>query len=160
MKLAILAIGRMKSGPERELLDRFVDRTRKSGKPLKLDGPELVEFVESRAGQTAKRKDEEGQCLLDAAGKSGRVWVLDECGKDLTSAQFAKMIAYERDNGTARLCFALGGPDGHGARLKEAANATIRFGTMTWPHQIARILLAEQLYRATTILSGHPYHRV
>ena len=159
MKLVILAVGRMKAGPERELFDRFAERTRKSGKSLHLDGPELLEITESRSRDPKARKEDEARQLLQVGGKSARIVLLDERGRDLDSTGFAKLIANERDEGTGRLCFALGGPDGHGDLLKDAATTAIRFGTMTWPHQIARIMLAEQLYRATTILDGHPYHR-
>ncbi len=159
MKLVILAVGRMKAGPERELFDRYSGRTRKAGKSLHLDGPELVEISESRNRDLNTRKQEEAQQLLDAGGKSARIILLDERGQDLSSSAIAKLIADERDRGTGKLCFAIGGADGHGAALKDTAIATIRFGAMTWPHQIARIMLAEQLYRAATILEGHPYHR-
>ena len=159
MKLVILAVGRMKAGPERELFDRFAERTRKSGKPLHLDGPELFEISEGRSRDPKTRKQDEARQLLQSVDKSARIILLDERGRDLDSVGFAKLIAGERDEGTGRLCFALGGADGHGDTLKDAAVTSIRFGAMTWPHQIARIMLAEQLYRATTILGGHPYHR-
>ena len=83
----------------------------------------------------------------------------DEKGKDLSSLEFSKLLQDEQDMGTANLAFAIGGPDGHGEELKDIAVRKIRLGSMTWPHQIARILLAEQIYRGITILSGHPYHR-
>jgi len=149
----------MKSGPERELFERYSDRISKSGKALHLHGPELFEITESRAQETLKRKQEEAQNLLDAAGSSPRIILLDEFGKDIDSRGFSELILDEQQVGTGTLSFAIGGPDGHGDLVKQASIRKIRFGAMTWPHQIARILLAEQIYRAITILSGHPYHR-
>lgn len=159
MRLAILAVGRMKSGPERELYDRYADRISKSGKALHFMGPDLHEIVESRAQDTQKRKSEEAEQLIQLAGEGARIIVLDEKGKDLTSQEFSQLLKTEQDMGTQRLAFAIGGPDGHGDELKSVAVRKIRLGAMTWPHQIARILLVEQLYRGITILSGHPYHR-
>jgi 23S rRNA (pseudouridine1915-N3)-methyltransferase len=144
MRLAILAVGRMKSGPERELYDRYADRISKSGKALHFMGPDLHEIVES---------------LVQLAGEGARIIVLDEKGKDLSSQEFSQLLKTEQDMGTTKLAFAIGGPDGHGDELKNVAVRKIRLGSMTWPHQIARILLAEQIYRGITILSGHPYHR-
>ena len=85
--------------------------------------------------------------------------LLDENGKDLDSRAFAALIREEQDAGTDTLSFALGGPDGHGDALRAKSFRKLRFGSFTWPHQMARIMLAEQIYRAITILSGHPYHR-
>ena len=159
MRLAILAVGRMKAGPERELYERYADRISKSGKALHFMGPDLHEIVESRAQDTAKRKSEEANQLIQAVGDGARIIVLDEKGKDLSSQEFSRLLQTEQDMGTTKLVFAIGGPDGHGDELKNIAVRKIRLGSMTWPHQIARILLAEQVYRGIMILSGHPYHR-
>lgn len=159
MRLSILAVGRMKSGPEQELYDRYAGRIAKAGKPLHFMGIDLHEVAESRAQDTPQRKSEEASQLIKLAGEGTRIILLDEHGKDFTSTQFADLLKGEQDEGTTKLAFAIGGPDGHGDELKQIAAKTIRLGKMTWPHQIARILLAEQVYRAITILSGHPYHR-
>ncbi len=159
MRLAILAVGRMKSGPEQELYNRYAERILKSGKVLHFMGPDLHEIVESRAQDVQKRKSEEAEQLMKAAGEGTRIIVLDEKGKDLSSQEFSSLLKSEQDMGTQKLAFAIGGPDGYGDELKNAAVRKIRLGAMTWPHQIARILLAEQIYRGITILSGHPYHR-
>lgn len=159
MRLEILAVGRMKAGPEQELYDRYSDRISKSGKALHFMGPDLHEIVESRAQDTNKRKSEEAEQLIKAAGDGARIILLDERGKDLTSQEFSQLLKSEQDMGTQKLAFAIGGPDGHGDELKDTAARKIRLGAMTWPHQIARILLVEQIYRGITILSGHPYHR-
>ncbi len=158
MDLSILAIGRMKSGPEQELFETYLKRSQKSGRQLGFGGPHILQFAESRAKTTQMRKKEEAETLLSAAG-SGFVIALDENGKDISSPDFAAILRQQADNGEKQLSIAIGGPDGHGSELMQRANLTLRLGKMTWPHQIARILLAEQVYRAMTILSGHPYHR-
>lgn len=159
MKLMILAVGRMKSGPEQELYKKYADRISKSGKALHLVGPDLIEIPESRAESSEKRKIDEAHALLASAGEGVDIIMLDENGKDMSSREFANLIKELQDSGTQKLAFAIGGPDGHGDLLKLKAVRKIRLGSMTWPHQLARILLVEQLYRAITIFSGHPYHR-
>lgn len=159
MRLSILAVGRMKAGPEQELYDRYADRISKSGKALHFMGPDLHEIIESRAQDTQKRKSEEAEQLIKAAGEGARIIVLDEKGKDLSSQEFSQLLKTEQDMGTQKLAFAIGGADGHGDELKNISVRKIRLGAMTWPHQIARILLVEQIYRGITILAGHPYHR-
>ena len=159
MKLAIVAVGRMKAGPDRELYDRYAGRITKSGKSLHFSGPDLSEISESRKGTVDQRKSEEADSLLSLAGEGSRIIMLDENGKDISSQDFAALLRDEQEAGTQQLVFAIGGPDGHGEQIKGKAFRTIRLGSMTWPHQLARIMLVEQLYRAITILSGHPYHR-
>lgn len=158
MELSILAVGRMKSGPEQQLFETYLQRSQKSGKQLGLSGPVLREFTESRARSPEMRKSEEAELLLSSA-KDCYLIALDENGKDISSTDFSKILRQQADSGEKMLSIAIGGPDGHGSQLLEKANMTLRLGKMTWPHQIARILLAEQIYRAMTILSGHPYHR-
>lgn len=159
MRLQILTVGRMKAGPEQELYARFADRLAKAGKPLHLAGPELAEIPESRQARASERKREETEKLLSKLEPGARLVVLDERGKDLSSRQLAELVRNEQDNGAGALAFAIGGPDGHGSDMLTAAHHRIRFGALTWPHQLVRVMLAEQLYRAVTIASGHPYHR-
>ncbi|MBO6813528.1 MAG: 23S rRNA (pseudouridine(1915)-N(3))-methyltransferase RlmH [Rhizobiaceae bacterium] len=159
MRLAILAVGRMKAGPERELYDRYHQRISRSGGNLHLQGPDLVETAESRARDAIARRNAEAESLIASTGNAPRIILLDENGKDLDSRAFAALIREEQDAGTDTLSFALGGPDGHGDALRAKSFRKLRFGSFTWPHQMARIMLAEQIYRAITILSGHPYHR-
>ncbi len=149
----------MKAGPDNDLYNRFEDRIIKSGRALHLTPFKLLELPESRLADAEARKAEEAELLFGRIETNSRIILLDERGKDQTSEEFASEIKQERDSGTPSLSFVIGGPDGHGEKLKTAAHQKIRFGSMTWPHQIVRILLAEQLYRAMTILSGHPYHR-
>lgn len=150
----------MKKGPEQELADRYFDRFAKSATPLGLGFAKLYEIPESRAQTASQRMEEEGARLLEFLGETHRLIVLDERGKTMGSPEFSDKIALMRDNGTRNLTIALGGPDGHAEKIRQQADLLLSFGSMTWPHQIARILIAEQLYRASTILSGHPYHRV
>ncbi len=158
MRIAIAAVGRMKSGPERELVARYLDRAAASGKPLALTGFEVTELSESRAGSAAARKGEEAKALR-AALPDGIVVTLDERGKSMSSDAFANQLARWRDDGRPAVGFVIGGADGINPDLVRSADLSISFSPMVWPHQLVRIMLAEQLYRTTTILSGHPYHR-
>jgi 23S rRNA (pseudouridine1915-N3)-methyltransferase len=160
MKVTIHAVGRMKSGPEKELAARYLDRFAKSGSALGFDFAGLTEIAESRAGGAAERNREEGERLLSLLDDRAALLLLDERGRNLTSPQFAERLGALRDEGRRMTVFAIGGPDGHEDRLRDRATLVWSFGALTWPHQMVRIMLAEQLYRATTILSGHPYHRV
>jgi 23S rRNA (pseudouridine1915-N3)-methyltransferase len=159
MRLQLLAIGRMKKGPETQLLDTYVDRLEKSGRALGITSVAVHAPPESRDAETARRKDEEAQKLLAFIGSDDLLIALDEHGSDATSRNFSQIMQTALDDSWSGIAVAIGGPDGHGDALLKRANHTIRFGKMTWPHQIVRILAAEQLYRATTILQGHPYHR-
>jgi 23S rRNA (pseudouridine1915-N3)-methyltransferase len=159
VRVVIAAVGKLKSGPERELCDRYIDRAQKAGRSLGFTKIEVREWAESRAARTEDRKAEEAAAILAEVSPTAKLILLDEFGANPGSVAFADMIAQYRDGGVQDLVFAIGGPDGHGDALKARADKTIAFGAMTWPHQIARILLAEQIYRMTTILSGHPYHR-
>ncbi|ODT68879.1 MAG: 23S rRNA (pseudouridine(1915)-N(3))-methyltransferase RlmH [Pelagibacterium sp. SCN 63-23] len=158
MRIAIAAIGRMKNGPERELVARYLDRAGMSGKPLALTGFDVVELPESRAGSAAARKVEEARALR-AALPDGIIVMLDERGKSITSEAFASQLGRWRDDGRGAVGFVIGGADGIDPDFRQQADLALSFSPMVWPHQLVRIMLAEQLYRATTILSGHPYHR-
>jgi 23S rRNA (pseudouridine1915-N3)-methyltransferase len=158
MRITIAAIGRMKNGPERELVARYLERAQGSGKPLALTGFDVIELSESRAGSAAARKAEEAKGLR-AALPDGITVMLDERGKSLTSDGFATQLARWRDDGRPAVSFVIGGADGIDPDYVRGADLSLSFSPMVWPHQLVRIMLAEQLYRATTILSGHPYHR-
>ena len=158
MRIAIAAVGRMKQGPERELVGRYLDRAVLSGKPLGLTGFETIELTESRASSSPARKADEVKALR-AALPEGIVVALDERGKMQGSEAFANQTARWRDDGRPAVSFVIGGADGLDPDFVKSAALTLSFSPLTWPHQLVRIMLAEQLYRATTILSGHPYHR-
>jgi 23S rRNA (pseudouridine1915-N3)-methyltransferase len=119
----------------------------------------VSEIREGSAGTAALRKADEARRLISVATGADLVIALDERGRARTSAAFAEMIRSERDNGTRLVAFLVGGPDGHGEDALEAARERLSLGPMTLPHGLARIVLLEQVYRAVTIISGHPYHR-
>jgi 23S rRNA (pseudouridine1915-N3)-methyltransferase len=158
MRILVCAVGRLKAGPERDLVKRYVDRFDAAGRSLALGPLDIVEIDESRAKRAEDRKADEAERLLAAAG-SATIIVLDEGGKALASEDFARRIGAWRDEGRASLAFLIGGADGHGALSTARSALTLSYGAATWPHQIVRVLLAEQLYRSATILAGHPYHR-
>lgn len=149
----------MKQGPERELVARYLDRAILSGKPLGLTGLAVTELTESRAGSAPARKTEEAKTIAAQTVETGVLVVLDERGKTLGSEDFAKRLVRWRDDGKPAVTFVIGGADGLDPALVARADLVLSFSPLTWPHQLVRIMLAEQLYRATTILSGHPYHR-
>ena len=158
MRITIAAIGRMKAGPEREMVGRYLDRAIAGGKPLALTGFDVIELPESRASSSPSRKADEAKALR-AALPEGIMVTLDERGKSIGSEAFAKLIARWRDDGRPAASFIIGGADGLDPSFVATADMTLSFSPLTWPHQLVRIMLAEQLYRTTTILSGHPYHR-
>lgn len=159
MDVLIHAVGRARRTAEADLVARYLDRARKTGPAIGLTGFAVKEWDEAR-GQTATvRKSKEAEMLLSACPANGALIALDEGGKALTSQTFADLVASLRDDGRPAMVFALGGPDGHGGALLERATHALSLGPMTLPHLLARVVLSEQLYRAITILTGHPYHR-
>lgn len=159
MQIAILAVGRMKSGPETELLERYLKRAGGAGRGLGISRIAIREIAESRSADTTMRKQEEAASLIAGLASGALLIALDEHGDDATSPELAAIMRKALDEGVGELAFAIGGPDGHGPAIAQAARRSLRFGRLTWPHQIVRVLLAEQIYRSITILSGHPYHR-
>lgn len=160
MRIHLFAVGKLKSGPESELTKRYLDRLSKSGPAIGLEFGKMTEVNESRASHANTRKSDEGTLLEKAIPDNAKLIILDETGDAISSDKFAKMLGDMRDNGDRDVIFAIGGADGHADISKNKAYKTLSFGKMTWPHQMARFMLAEQLYRAVTILSGHPYHRI
>ena len=159
MRVLLIAVGRLKAGAERELVARYMDRAIASARGVGLAGIDLRELEESRARRPDDRKAEEARAILAALPADARLVLLDGCGKSLTSAAFAADIGRARDSGVPLLALVIGGPDGLDPALNRRASHVLAFGAMTWPHQLVRIMAAEQIYRAITILSGHPYHR-
>jgi 23S rRNA (pseudouridine1915-N3)-methyltransferase len=159
LRLTVVAVGRMKAGPERELWDRYVRRLAGMASALGVTPVEWREVEEGRARGVDERRAEEARAILAAAPKGGWLAALDERGAALTSAQWAGEIGKARDGATSSYTVAIGGPDGLDPSLRAAARAVLSFGAMTWPHQLVRVMAAEQLYRAFSILAGHPYHR-
>ena len=159
MDVVIAAVGRLKAGPERELCERYLERARKSGKALGFRGFTVEETPESRAARPTDRIAEEERALSTRLRPDDLLVALDVDGSLTDSDAFAAALSKDAAASVPRVVFVIGGADGLGDGLRARSKRTMSFGRMTWPHQIARILLAEQLYRATTILSGHPYHR-
>jgi 23S rRNA (pseudouridine1915-N3)-methyltransferase len=159
VKLLLVAVGRLKAGPERELLARYAERCVSSGRKLGFGGFEIREIDESRARRPEDRKAEEAAAILSLLPAPSKIICLDERGRALSSEDFAKKLGDWRDSGAGACALVIGGPDGLDPSLREKADLTLAFGAMTWPHQIVRALAAEQIFRAMTILSGHPYHR-
>jgi 23S rRNA (pseudouridine1915-N3)-methyltransferase len=158
VKVTILAVGRLKDGPERSLVARYLERSREAGKTLGFTGFDVVELPESRAARPIDRKADEARALL-ARADVGIIVALDETGKSPKSDAFAHLNEGWRDSGARNLYYIIGGADGLDATLVHNADLALAFGAMTLPHQIARIVLSEQLYRTMTLLAGHPYHR-
>ncbi|MFN3548432.1 MAG: 23S rRNA (pseudouridine(1915)-N(3))-methyltransferase RlmH [Mesorhizobium sp.] len=159
MRIAVHAVGRMKAGPERELADRYFDRFAKAGPAVGLEWAGVVETPESRSATATERKREEAAKLDRLLADGAALVLLDERGKNIGSEAFAAWLGKLRDRGQRDLVIAIGGPDGHAPELMEKAALTLSFGALTWPHQLARVMLAEQLYRVASIAAGHPYHR-
>jgi 23S rRNA (pseudouridine1915-N3)-methyltransferase len=159
MRVGLIAIGRMKDGPERELVSRYLTRAVASGKPLGLTDFAVTELPESRAGSAKARKAEEARAIAAKLREGAALVCLDERGASIDSEAFAQKIAFWRDGGRESAAFVIGGADGLDHELRSRAELVLSFSPLTWPHQMVRMMAAEQLYRATTILSGHPYHR-
>jgi 23S rRNA (pseudouridine1915-N3)-methyltransferase len=151
VNIVIAAVGKSKPGPEKELFASYAARL-----PWRIDVKE-IEIKKEMAVDV--RRAREGEALLAAVPEGARIIALDERGKAETSEVFAKRLGAWRDDGVRGLAFIIGGADGLDDALRKRANAVLSFGALTWPHMLVRALLAEQLYRAHTILTGHPYHR-
>lgn len=158
MRIAVVAIGRLKAGSFRALFDLYVDRATRSGRQLGLT-LDVHEIPESRLPKASARKGAEAKALLTKCPPDAVIVALDEVGKALDSRAFAARLGAWRDEGIGDVAFLIGGADGLDSSVRDRASLTLAFGAMTWPHQLVRVMLAEQLYRVTTILSGHPYHR-
>jgi 23S rRNA (pseudouridine1915-N3)-methyltransferase len=159
MRLIVAAIGRLKAGPERELAERFRDRVAKAGRAVGLRDIEIVEIRDSKAVDLARRVLEESIALANIIPERAVVVALDATGQNLDSNSFTGLVRSWRDAGRPAVVFCIGGADGLGADVKRRADLKLAFGAATWPHQLVRIMLLEQLYRTVTMLAGHPYHR-
>jgi 23S rRNA (pseudouridine1915-N3)-methyltransferase len=159
MRLIVAAVGRLKSGPERDLAVRYAERAAQTGRALGWRGPDLIEIAESKARRPDDRKAEEARDLRAALPPDAVMIALDERGRSLSSDDFAASLSGLRQAATPALAFLIGGADGLDPALARQARQMLSFGAATLPHQIVRVILLEQLYRAGTILTGHPYHR-
>jgi 23S rRNA (pseudouridine1915-N3)-methyltransferase len=151
VKHAIVAVGRWKRGPERALFELFAGRIKPS--------PNLIEVEEKKKLPPAELKRAEAELLLAQVPAGASVVALDGTGKALTSMAIAERIGGWRDAGVREIAWLIGGADGHGDAVLERADLKLSFGPQTWPHLMVRAMIAEQLFRAESILAGHPYHR-
>jgi len=159
VRIIVAAIGRLKSGPEAELAVRYAKRAGQTGRSLGLREIEIVEIRESRAAEAEKRMIEESIALANVIPAGSAVILLDSRGESLDSPALAGRLAQWRGDNRPAVVFVIGGPDGLAPTLTQEAELRLAFGAATWPHQLVRVMLLEQLYRAATILTGHPYHR-
>jgi len=159
MRLIVAAVGRLKQGPERELAEWYRKRAEATGRPLGWRGFEVIEIRESRSSDAERRQVEESIALANVVPDGAVVVTLDQRGESLDSPALAALLRDWRAQDRAAACFVIGGADGLAPSLIERAKLRLAFGAATWPHQLIRIMLLEQLYRAGTILAGHPYHR-
>lgn len=155
MRVTILAVGRLRAGPEAALVSDYLTRFDRTGRALGL-GPARVVEIEDRRGGGAPA---EAALLRAAIPRDAVAIALDERGATPTSPEFAALLRRHADAGARDLVFLVGGADGLDPGLRSTCDSTLSFGRMVWPHMLARVMLAEQLYRAATILAGGPYHR-
>src|SRR4051794_32696427 len=147
MRIVVAAVGRLKQGPERDLAERYRKRAADVGRGIGLRDVEIIEIKESKTRETEKRVIEESIALATVIPEGAVSIVLDERGDSLDSADLAKRIGRWRDAGRAAAVFVIGGADGLGATLRDGADLRLAFGAATWPHQLVRIMLLEQIYR-------------
>ncbi len=159
MRLTIVAIGGARGSSEGALCDQFQDRAVKLGRNMGFTQLTIEELNAGKARDAATRMTDEAERLSDKIPDGAHVVLLDAKGKGMTSEDFAEMLGSLRDVGTRDLAFVIGGPDGLKPLPGQKAGRSLAFGPQTWPHLLARVLLLEQVYRAMTILAGHPYHR-
>ncbi|MTH76703.1 23S rRNA (pseudouridine(1915)-N(3))-methyltransferase RlmH [Paracoccus aestuariivivens] len=155
MRMVIAAVGRLRQGPEAKLIDDYLDRHAKAGRALGLPPVTITEVEDKRGGGMAS----EAPLLQRAIPEGAALVIMDERGQMLSSPEFAQRIADFRDQ-ARDIAFVIGGADGIDPELRARADLAISFGRMVWPHMLVRVMLTEQIYRATTILAGSPYHRV
>ena len=159
MRIVIAAVGRLKQGPERDLAERYRKRAADAGRSVGLTAFDVIEIRESRADNVGRRMLEESIAIANVIPERAVTVLLDERGESVSSASFAGHLQGWRSRDRPAAVFIIGGADGLAPSLRERASLAIAFGAATWPHQLVRIMLLEQLYRAVTMLSGHPYHR-
>jgi 23S rRNA (pseudouridine1915-N3)-methyltransferase len=155
MRVTIVAVGRLRGGPEAALVANYLARFDRTGRPLGLGPAAVVEVEERRGGGVPG----EGTLIAAALPRGAVLVALDERGAAPSSPEFAAMLRAWADGGARDLAFAIGGADGLDPALRARAGASLSLGRMVWPHHLVRAMLAEQLYRAATILAGGPYHR-
>jgi 23S rRNA (pseudouridine1915-N3)-methyltransferase len=159
MRLLILAVGHARGTSEGALCDDFIERAARMGRNMGFTSIALEEVSVSKARETKARMDDEAQRLAVRVPDGAHVILLDAKGKGMTSEDFSETLGLLRDAGTRDMAFVIGGPDGLVPLPGIRAGRSLAFGPQTWPHLMVRAMLSEQIYRALTILAGHPYHR-
>jgi 23S rRNA (pseudouridine1915-N3)-methyltransferase len=159
MRLVVIAVGRLKQGPERELAEAYRKRAQATGRALGIRDIQIVEIRESRAQDVERRRVEEAIAIASVVPEGAIIVILDERGNNLDSAALAGLLRAWRAEDPPAVCFVVGGADGLAQSMQQRAKLRLAFGTATWPHQLVRVMLLEQLYRAASIVAGHPYHR-
>jgi len=155
VRVHICAVGRLRGGPEADLIKDYLTRFDKTGRGQSLGPANIIEVEDKKnLGMAA-----EAVLLERAIPKGALICTMDERGKTMTSPKFANQMAGWRDAGRSDLAFVIGGADGIDPDLRAKADFSLSFGAMVWPHMMVRVMLAEQLYRAASILAGTPYHR-
>lgn len=155
MRVTLCVVGRLRAGPERDLIDDYLTRFDRTGRALGLGPASVIEVEDKKGGGSAA----EAVLLRKATPDGAFLVTMDERGRVMTSPEFANKLAGWRDNSQRDLAIVIGGADGIAPDLRAEADFSLSFGKMVWPHMLARVMLTEQLYRAATILSGGPYHR-
>lgn len=155
MRVHIAAVGRLRTGPERALLDDYLSRFDRTGRALGLGPAQEIPVEDKKGGGMSA----EAVLLGKAMPGGALICILDERGRTMPSPDFANLLATWRDSGRQDAVFAIGGADGLDPGFRARADFALSFGPMVWPHMLARVMLAEQLYRAASILAGSPYHR-
>jgi len=153
LKITLLTVGKLARSPETELVKTYVERATNAGRSLGLGPVEVIEVESRKPGKAAEAE------ILKPHLADAHTIACDEHGAARPSRAFAQEIAALRDRGVRRLVFVIGGADGLDPELLAQAHGKLAFGPQTWPHALARVMLAEQVYRAVTILAGSPYHR-
>jgi 23S rRNA (pseudouridine1915-N3)-methyltransferase len=159
MRVIVAAVGRLKQGAERELTAAYRKRAEAVGRSAGLRQVEIIEIRESRARDPERRRTEESIAIASVVPEGAVIIVFDQAGENIDSPGLAALLQKCRQDNRAAVCFIIGGADGITQSLRGRAKHVLAFGSATWPHQLVRIMLLEQLYRAGTILAGHPYHR-
>ncbi len=155
MRITLIAVGRLRAGPEADLVRDYLVRFDRTGRPFGLGPARIVEIDDRRGGGPAT----EASLIAAALPKGAAMISLDERGREMTSPDFANLLRDRADAGLRDLALVIGGADGLAPDLRDRADFVLSFGAMVWPHMLVRVMLAEQLYRAATILAGSPYHR-
>lgn len=158
MRILVIAVGRLKQGPEREMAERYRKRFDDIGRRLGFRSLDIREIAESRAREAASRIAAEAQAIIASIPQHSVLVTLDERGENIGSTGLSRHLGRFRDQSVANTVFVIGGADGLSPDLRRRETLGIAFGAATWPHQLIRVMLLEQLYRAATILAGHPYH--